>query len=574
MLFGHRHALLSHAFGLSRGQTPNVRPAGRHWSGGPLAGVPIQPARPPIVGDRSAPNLRQYLPHVVAATLAVAVLPILLASCLVRAGLLNSALGSAALTIVASLGTSSAGSALWKARRRSHELVFSELMIWGWVRRQRAERRLSRATELLGKEPATSAREERVKLFEELATALESGDPYTHGHSRRVTRHAATIAERMGLSRELVDKVRTAAAIHDVGKINTPTAVLNKPGRLTDEEFAVIKRHPVEGAEMAVRLGDDEITAMVLHHHERLDGTGYPSGLVGDEIPLGARIIAVADTFDAITSTRAYRKANSHKKALAILTKESGTQLDPDAVRAFRSHYSGKRGVALWSLLTSAPQRLLPWLWTELSSAPLTKGIAALAVAGALGGSAAELARARRRVLVIGALPLASSPRARLGTAQETRARAHQRPCAAVATVVRGAGCRTATAIVAALRGATDQATGLPPVVSASHRLARAPVSPLARAARAQGKADLRPPRPYPARAGGAAARRRSPAAHRRCPAAHRRCPAAHRRCPAAHHRCPAARRQSPAERRHSPAELLPFRARPRCRAPGFRNSR
>src|SRR5205823_10854556 len=147
--------------------------------------------------------------------------------------------------------------------------------------------------------------------------------------------------------------------------------VLNKPGRLTEAEFAVIKRHPVDGAQMAAPLGDADVTAMVLHHHERLDGTGYPGGLAGDQIPLGARIIAVADTFDAITSRRAYRGAGSHKKALAILIAEAGTQLDPEAVRAFCSHYSGTRGVALGSLLTSAPERLLPWRWSALSSAPV-----------------------------------------------------------------------------------------------------------------------------------------------------------------------------------------------------------
>jgi putative nucleotidyltransferase with HDIG domain len=350
----------------------------------------MNPQRGLALGDRSAPNLKRYLPWVVAATLAVSVVPIALVSQLTSAGLVRSVFVSAALAILISLVASSAGTAWWKKRRAEHDLVFSELMIWGWLRRLRTERRLSRAAELLGNEKAVSA-SRQVELFEELVSALEARDAYTHGHTRRVTRHAAAIAERMGLPREQVTKVRTAAAIHDVGKLNTPREVLNKPGRLTDEEFTVIKQHPVDGAKMAVRLGDDEITAMVLHHHERLDGTGYPSRLAGDAIPLGARIIAVADTFDAITSSRAYRGASSHKKALGILTKEAGTQLDPDAVRAFCSHYSGKRGVAVWSLLTGVPERLIPW--PALSSAPLTKTVAALAVAGALGGSAAELAK-------------------------------------------------------------------------------------------------------------------------------------------------------------------------------------
>src|SRR5205807_9189871 len=127
---------------------------------------------------------------------------------------------------------------------------------------------LSRAVELLGKEGELSDKR-RIELFESLASALEARDAYTHGHTRRVTRHATAIAERMGLSKEQVAKVRTAAAIHDIGKLKTPREVLNKPGRLTDDEFAVIKGHPVDGARMAADLGDYDITSMVLHHHER-----------------------------------------------------------------------------------------------------------------------------------------------------------------------------------------------------------------------------------------------------------------------------------------------------------------
>ena len=346
------------------------------------------------MGERSAPNLKRYLLHVAVATAVVTLLPVALVSELSSLGLVRSALLSVPLAVFVSLGASSLGSAWWKKRPNSHDLVFSDLMIWGWLRRLRTERRLSRAVELLGNQKDQPL-DERVELFELLANALEARDAYTHGHTRRVTRHAAAIAERMGLSREQVTKVRTAAAIHDIGKLHTPRDVLNKPGRLTDAEFDVIKRHPVDGARMAEQLRDDEITAMVMHHHERLDGTGYPSGLAGEQIPLGARIIAVADTFDAITSTRAYRGATSHRKALGILAKEAGTQLDPDALRAFCSHYSGRRGVAVSSLLSSVPSRLLPWPWPALSSVPLTKSFAALAVAGALGGSAAELAKSR-----------------------------------------------------------------------------------------------------------------------------------------------------------------------------------
>src|SRR5579862_4527245 len=228
-----------------------------------------------------------------------------------------------------------------------------------WLQRWSTERRVAVALRLLrgdeGHGDLTQGR--RAELLSELAAELESCDPYTHGHSRRVARHAVIIAIRMGLGEHQVAVIRAAAALHDVGKINTPRAVLHKPGRLTEVELALIELHPVDGAEIVSTLGDAELTAMVRHHHERLDGTGYPAGLAGEAIPLGARIIAVADTFDAITSARPYRPAARHKKALDILTREAGTQLDPAAVDAFVRCYSGNRLFALWALLAAAPQR-------------------------------------------------------------------------------------------------------------------------------------------------------------------------------------------------------------------------
>jgi putative nucleotidyltransferase with HDIG domain len=352
------------------------------------------------MGDRSAPRLKRYLPHVMVATAIVIVLPIGLVSALAGGGLLGSVFLSGPLAMLFSLAASSIGSAWWKKRPGAHDLVFSDLMVWGWLRRLRTERRLSRAVELLG-QAVELPTDQQVAYFKALAAALEARDPYTHGHTRRVTGHAVAIAQRMGLSREQVAKVRTAAAIHDIGKLETPREVLNKPGRLTDEEFAVIKRHPVDGAKMAERLGDPEITAMVMHHHERLDGTGYPDRLAGEQIPLGARIIAVADTFDAITSKRPYRGASNHKKGMAILIKEAGTQLDPAAVRAFRSHYSGRRGIAIGSLVSSGPGQLVPWGWGLNSIAPLAKSVAVIAAAGILGGAAAGVAKPTPHVAAV-----------------------------------------------------------------------------------------------------------------------------------------------------------------------------
>ena len=228
----------------------------------------------------------------------------------------------------------------------------------GWLRRLRAERRLAHAETMLG----CRAEGLSVQALSNLSALLEARDSFTYGHSQRVTRHAERIATELGLSPAEVAQVRTAAALHDVGKLHTPREILNKPGRLTDEEFAVIRNHPGDGAEMSTSVGDTVITAMIRHHHERLDGAGYPDGLAGEAIPLGARIIAVADTFDAMTSNRAYRRASSHKRALDVLRAEAGKQLDGDAVAAFVGYYRGRRTVAWSAFATAAPQRLFAWL--------------------------------------------------------------------------------------------------------------------------------------------------------------------------------------------------------------------
>jgi putative nucleotidyltransferase with HDIG domain len=321
------------------------------------------------------------------ATFAVAVLPVLVVSAIQLTGALRSTVLAVAAAAALSLGASITGSALWTRRRGSRDVVFADLMVWGWVRRLRTERRLADARELLG-ERAKLSPSRQAELLERLSAALEARDSYTHGHSRRVTRYSEAIARGMGLTRAQVAKVRTAAAVHDVGKIKTPRDVLNKPGRLTDEEFAAVKRHPVDGAELVACMGDPELTAMVRHHHERLDGRGYPDGLGAAEIPLGARIIAVADTFDAITSTRPYRAGGSHKLALDILRKEAGSQLDPAAVGAFLDYYSGRRSVAWWSVLLSEPPRFAWWLlgWLQGAGAtPIAKGAVAAGASALIG---------------------------------------------------------------------------------------------------------------------------------------------------------------------------------------------
>ncbi|HTU13867.1 MAG TPA: HD-GYP domain-containing protein [Solirubrobacterales bacterium] len=298
--------------------------------------------------DPSSPRspLRK-LPLSLGATFLVVVLPCLFAVALRVGGVVISPVPLVLMPVLLSLALSLGLAAIWRRRPESGHIRFEDLMIWGWVRDMRFERLLSRSENFVGANANSDlTAEQRARELERLSRALEAPDPRTYGHSRRVARHAARMAERMRLPAEEVARIRTAALLHDVGKIETPRTIIDKPAKLTDDEYEVIKRHPVTGAVMVEGLGDPELTAIVRHHHERIDGGGYPDGIEGSAIPLGARIIAVADTFDALTSARPYRGAMAHEKAMAVLAEESGRQLDAAAVDAFRHQYGGHRPVA------------------------------------------------------------------------------------------------------------------------------------------------------------------------------------------------------------------------------------
>ncbi len=175
-----------------------------------------------------------------------------------------------------------------------------------------------------------------VATVEALAAAVDAKDPYTRGHSQRVSAYAVALADAFGYASADVARVRLAGQMHDVGKIGVPDAVLTKPGKLSDEEFAIIKQHPATGERMlrAVPfLG--EILPAVRHHHERWDGGGYPDGLRGAAVPRDAAILAVADSFDAMTSSRTYRPALHVAEAIRRVREASGTQFDPAVVAAF-----------------------------------------------------------------------------------------------------------------------------------------------------------------------------------------------------------------------------------------------
>jgi len=169
-----------------------------------------------------------------------------------------------------------------------------------------------------------------------LCQAVETKDFYTRGHSDRVSRGSVMIAREIGMRGERVEAIRYAGMLHDVGKLGVPTKVLQKTGKLTEEEYAAIQLHPMRGLDIVREIGFlDEALAGIMHHHERIDGRGYPMGLAGDEIPEFARVLAVADAFDSMTSTRSYRGARPVAEAIEELRKWSGTQFDPAFVDAF-----------------------------------------------------------------------------------------------------------------------------------------------------------------------------------------------------------------------------------------------
>lgn len=182
-----------------------------------------------------------------------------------------------------------------------------------------------------------------LSTIEVLATAIDAKDPYTQGHSRRVTQYSVAIAEELNLSPKEVESIRYAGLLHDVGKIGIKDSIIRKPGRLTDEEYAIIKKHPAIGAKILrpVDFLADKIPG-VLHHHEYYDGRGYPEHLTGENIPLAGRIICVADAFDAMTTNRPYRKGLTVKTAVGELQKFSGKQFDPVCVEAFMRAFDRK----------------------------------------------------------------------------------------------------------------------------------------------------------------------------------------------------------------------------------------
>jgi HD-GYP domain-containing protein (c-di-GMP phosphodiesterase class II) len=344
-------------------------------------------------------SVRPFLPHAVAATLAVIVGPVVLVLALMAVADL-SVFMVAALAVVIAIASAVIGSAWWAKRIESVDISFSDLMLWRWYVRRRAEDTLEEGARLLGLDraghPIDDVRitpEQQLQVLKDLTAALESKDPYTHGHSQRVERHVYRTAAAMHLTIHDIEDLRKAAALHDVGKIRVPDRILRKPDGLTIEERAVMEEHSVVGAWMVSSVGNADVIAAVRHHHERWDGYGYPDGLASYDIPLFSRIIAVADAYDAMTSTRPYRPGAGRENAIESLRKEAGVQFDPQVVESFVNALPARLPVtaALFVVVGGGLQRALrevaAWL-KRFGAGTLTPAVGAAGAAVVLGAAA------------------------------------------------------------------------------------------------------------------------------------------------------------------------------------------
>ena len=224
-----------------------------------------------------------------------------------------------------------------------HKLISTEFILslvlalvgYIWIQEIKDRHRLLQLNEALIKAQVHLERAE-IDTIAALILIEEAKDPYVRGHSKRVSEFCLKIAREMGFSEERQKIIERAGILHDIGKLGIADSILQKPGKLDDEEWEIMKKHPRHAVEILEPLKFlVEEKKIVTHHHERYDGNGYPDGLKGEEIPMEARIMAVADTFDAMNSARAYRKALSRDAILSELKRVSGIQLDTSVVDVF-----------------------------------------------------------------------------------------------------------------------------------------------------------------------------------------------------------------------------------------------
>lgn len=338
------------------------------------------------------------LPLSIVASFAVAVAPLLLAfAVFVVTGIYPSFLPAILLvgffTIVAVVG----GSSLWERNRSASIFTFGDLMLWNWARRHRAEKRLVRNTQLLGFDRSgayqgdpVAGDEDRLELLAEIADALDAKTAYTVNHTDRVEKLSHELGEVLGLSETELEKLSTAAFLHDVGNIRIPEHILRKPQQLTEEDRKTVESHALLGAMMAYEVVSRDVADGILHHHERWDGAGYPNGKSGPDIPLYARVIAVAETYDALTSTRAHRQSLSPSAALEVLRAGAGSQFDPRVIEALVLLLPKPWGVFdKVPFLAAARPRLREWklLFQRVGKVAITSAITTGTIALILGNA-------------------------------------------------------------------------------------------------------------------------------------------------------------------------------------------
>lgn len=201
---------------------------------------------------------------------------------------------------------------------------------------QRERERHRKHLETVVQRRTRQLRQTYLSAIDSLVRTLEARDPYTSGHSRRVRRYSLRLAQALGLDRRHCQQLSLAAKLHDIGKVGVPEAILNKPDRLTAAEYAIVCQHPTIGERiLSPVIRNRDVLAAIRSHHERPDGKGYPDGLRGDALPLLARVIAIADCFDALTSTRAYRDALPVPAAMDVLRAGAGTQFEAAFIKVF-----------------------------------------------------------------------------------------------------------------------------------------------------------------------------------------------------------------------------------------------
>jgi response regulator RpfG family c-di-GMP phosphodiesterase len=209
---------------------------------------------------------------------------------------------------------------------------------WRTYREDQEKTRLRTALEQTVRQQTLRVRRTFLSAITSLARTVEERDTYTAGHSRRVRGYCLHLARALGLDRKQCRLLDLAAKLHDIGKVAVPDAILHKPGPLTPEEIAIVRQHPGTGERiLAPVVRNRVVLAAIRGHHERLDGTGYPDGLKGNRIPVLARLIAIPDCFDALTTSRAYRAALPLASALSVMKSGSGSHFDPDLLRVFLS---------------------------------------------------------------------------------------------------------------------------------------------------------------------------------------------------------------------------------------------